>query len=317
MLRTVFMGTPAFALPSLEAVAERTELVLVVTQPDRPAGRGRKLQPPMIKVRAQELGIEVAQPAASVTRELGARLDELRPDIIIVAAFGKFLGRKVLGAPRLGCINVHASLLPRHRGASPPAWAILSGDEATGVTIQQMVLEMDAGDVLARRSTPINPDETAGELTSRLSTLGGELLAEVLAGMTDDEITAERQDHGAATFAPPLKKADGAIDWNKPAQAIHDHVRAMNPWPVAFTSCGKGRLRVHWTRVVAVEGAHGQPGEVIRADKHGVHVACGLGAVEILEAQRDGKAMASATELVCGRLLSPGECFGGMAMETK
>lgn len=317
MLRTVFMGTPAFALPSLEAVAKRTELALVVTQPDRPAGRGRKLQPPLVKVRALELGIEVAQPTASVTRELGARLDELRPDVIVVTAFGKFLGRKVLSAPRLGCINVHASILPRHRGASPPAWAILCGDATTGVTIQQMVLEMDAGDVLACCTTPIEPDETAGELTLRLSTLGGDLLEEVLASLADDEVTPEPQDHGAATFAPPLKKADGAMDWGKSAQAVHDHVRAMNPWPVAFTSCGKGRLRVHWTRVIAIEGNQGQPGEVIRADKHGVHVACGQGTVEILEAQRDGKAMASATELVCGRLLSPGEFFGGLAMETK
>jgi methionyl-tRNA formyltransferase len=306
-MRAVFMGTPAFALPSLEATARATQLVLVVTQPDRPAGRGRHLHPPPVKVRAQELGVEVAQPEASVTKELGARLEELALDLVVVAAFGKFLGKRVLRAPRLGCVNVHASLLPRHRGANPPAWAILGGDAETGVTVQRMVPGMDEGDLLAQRATPIDPDETCGELTERLSVIGGALLAEVLPALEAGTASATPQDHGLATLAPPLTKADGQIDWCKPARAVHDHVRAMNPWPMAFTGGRGQRLRVLRTRVAAERGELGRPGEVIQADKHVLQIACGQGAVDLLTAQCEGKAAASATELVCGRLLCRGE----------
>jgi len=309
VLRTVFMGTPDFALPSLEVVVARTALALVVTQPDKPAGRGRKLHAPPVKTRAIELGVEVVQPAGSITKEVGSRLVELAPDVIIVVAFGKFLGRKVLGTPRFGCINVHASLLPRHRGADPIAWAILRGDTVTGVTVQQMVPEMDAGDVLARASTPIEPDETAGELAERLSTMGAELVEKMITGLEEGTLAAEPQDHGAATLAPPLCKRDGAIDWSAPAQKVHDHVRAMNPWPVAYTLCDRGRLRVLRTRVVETEVVAGEPGEVVQADKHGVHVACGEGVLELVEAQREGKSVARATELVFGRLLCCGERF--------
>jgi methionyl-tRNA formyltransferase len=305
------MGTPAFALPSLEATARRAELVLVVTQPDRPAGRGRKLQPPPVKERALELGAEVAQPEASVTRELGDRLEQLAPDLVVVAAFGKFLGKKVLRAPRLGCINVHASLLPRHRGANPPAWAILAGDAVTGVTIQRMVPAMDEGDLLAQRATPIDPEETCGALTERLSAIGGALLDELFPALEAGTAVAVPQDHARATFAPPLAKADGEIDWRKPARAVHDHVRAMNPWPMAFTGReGGARLRVHSTRVAFEAGAQGAPGEVIVADKHVIRVGCGQGAVELVVAQCEGKPPTSATQLICGRTLAPGELLG-------
>lgn len=311
MLRAVFMGTPAFALPSLEATARLTELVLVVTQPDRPAGRGRKLHPPPVKERAVALGVDVAQPEASVTKEIGDRLEQLAPDLVVVAAFGKFLGKKVLRTPRLGCINVHASLLPRHRGASPPVWAILAGDAETGVTIQRMVPAMDEGDVLAQRATPIDPDETSGELTERLAVLGGELLAELIPALEAGSVVATPQDHGRATLAPPLAKGDGEIDWRKPARAVHDHVRAMNPWPMAFTHRRGGqRLRVLTTRVAMEEGERGRPGEVILADKHVIRVACGQGAVEILVAQCEGKPPAAATQLICGRVLAQGEVLG-------
>ncbi len=310
MLRTVFMGTPDFAVPALETLSERTELLLVVTQPDRRAGRGRKLYPPPVKARAVALGVEVAQPEVSLTRALAERLEELRPDVIVVAAFGKLLGRRVLRVPSLGCINIHASLLPLHRGASPPVWSILSGDAKAGVTIQRMVLTLDAGDVLAQRATPIDPDETGGELTSRLSVMGGELLVELLEALDLGAARATAQDHDKATYAPMLSKKDGELNWCKPAKKVHDRVRAMNPWPVAYTQCPKGRLRIHRTRLVESKGAHGQPGEVIKADRHGVRVACGQGVIELLDAQREGKAVASATELVCGRLLCDGELFG-------
>jgi methionyl-tRNA formyltransferase len=307
VLRAVFMGTPAFAVPSLEAAARGAELVLVVTQPDRPAGRGRHLHPPPVKERAQALGVEVAQPEASVTKELGRRLEELRPDLVVVAAFGKFLGKKVLRTPRLGCVNVHASLLPRHRGANPPAWAILAGDVETGVTIQRMVPEMDEGDVYAQRATPIDPDETCGELTGRLSVLGGELLAELLPALEGGAASAAPQDHGRATLAPPLVKTDGAIDWCRPARKVHDHVRAMNPWPMAYTGGRGQRLRILRTSVSHEGGELGAPGEIVAADKHLVRIACGQGAVELVTAQCESKPPANATQLVCGRLLCQGE----------
>jgi methionyl-tRNA formyltransferase len=306
------MGTPAFALPSLEATARRAELVLAVTQPDRPSGRGRHLHLPPVKERALALGVETAQPEASVTKELGERLEQLRPDLVVVAAFGKFLGKKVLRIPRLGCINVHASLLPRHRGADPPAWAILAGDAETGVTIQRMVPGMDEGDVLAQRATPIDPDETCGELTQRLAVMGGELLDELLPALAAGAATATPQDHGLATLAPPLSKADGEIDWCKPARKVHDHVRAMNPWPMAFTVTGgrAHRMRILRTRVVADDGELGAPGEVVYTDKHVIRIACGQGGVELVMAQCESKPPATATQLLCGRLLCQGEILG-------
>lgn len=305
MLRSVFMGTPSFSIPSFEVVRRQTDLRLVVTQPDRPAGRGRKLRPPPIKERALERGLEVAQPVKSVTKELGERLAALEPDVVVVAAFGKFLGRKILQAPRLGCLNVHASLLPRHRGANPIAWAIKAGDRETGVTIQQMVPEMDAGDVLVRRTTPIEPDETTGDLTERLAGLGAEALAEALSRAEAGELSPQPQDHGAATLAPAFTKEDGEIDWTAPAREVHDHVRAMNPWPVAYTACRSNRLMVYRTHVVRDEGEEEHPGEVVLADKRGVWVACGRGVVEVLEAQRAGRKHLNALEMVCGRVVEP------------
>jgi methionyl-tRNA formyltransferase len=305
MLRSVFMGTPSFAIPSFETTLQRTDLRLVVTQPDRPSGRGRKLTPPPIKVMALEQGIEVAQPEGSVTRELGARLEELKPDVIVVAAFGKFLGRKILNLPRLGCLNVHASILPRHRGASPIVWAIKAGDAETGVTIQQMVPGMDEGDVLVTRRTPIAPDETAGEVTDRLCELGAEALIEALERAEAGTFDPTPQDHDLATLAPPLCKEDGEIDWTMSAVQVHDHVRAMNPWPVASSSCHSSRLLLHRSRVISSEGEQGRPGEVIKADKQGVYIACGQGVIEMLEGQREGRKRLCSKEMVCGRLVEP------------
>lgn len=310
MLRAVFMGTPAFALPSLKVAREMTDLRLVVTQPDRRAGRGRKLRLPPVKERAHELGIDVAQPEASVTRELGARLEALEPDVVIVSAFGKILGRKILALPRLGCLNVHASLLPRHRGASPVAWAIKMGDRVTGVTIQQMVAGMDAGDILVQRETPIDPDETTAELMARLADIGAEALAESLERAQAGTLSPEPQNDELITIAPPLDKRDGEIDWCQSAQAVHDHVRAMNPWPIATTTCRDTRLRIHRTRVVSDEEAAGEPGAVLCADRKGIHVICGTGVIEVIRAQREGRKPLCAKEMVCGRLVQACDFLG-------
>ena len=311
MLRTVFMGTPGFALPALQVLREQSDLLLAVTQPDRPAGRGRQLKAPVAKVWAQQVGLEIAQPEGSVTRELAERLTELAPDLIVVAAFGKILGRKILRLPRLGCINLHASLLPRHRGASPPAWAIMSGDHETGVTIQRVVSELDAGDVLARGTTLIEPNETSGELLERLGPIGAGLLAKLLPRLEDGTAEAVLQDHSLATFAPPISKDDGLIDWTRTAQQVHNHVRGMSPWPIAHTSCGCAPMRIHETRVVQTEGGAGAPGEVVAAGRGGVQVACGQGVIEIRRAQRQGKGVVNGVDLVCGRLVRPCDRFGG------
>ncbi len=315
MLRTVFMGTPEFALPALETTARATELMLVVTQPDRPAGRRRKLRAPPVKERALALGIEVVQPEASITKELGTRLVEMGVDVIVVAAYGKFLGRKVLDASRFGCLNIHASLLPRHRGASPSAWAILSGDSETGVTLQKMIAEMDAGDIFTTRSTPISPDESTGDLIERLAVLGAEALEGVFTQLVDGTSRALPQDPSLATFAPTMSKSDGVLDWSLPARRVHDHVRAMNPWPVAFTCCAKGTLRIHATRVVEEDGALGAPGTVLRADPGALQIACGRGSIEIVEAQREGKKVMCAKDIVCGRMLGACECLGQWSKE--
>lgn len=304
------MGTPEFALPALEATRQRTELALVVTQPDRPAGRGRKLHPPPVKEAALAAGLDVAQPERSLTRELGPRLDDVAPDVIVVAAFGKFLGRRVLGLPRHGCVNVHASLLPRWRGASPPVWAILAGDAETGVTVQRMVEAMDAGDVLASRKTLIGQEETAGELTGRLARLGAEALVEVLEGLESGRLAGVPQDHDRATLAPPLRKQDGLVDWAQPAHKVHDHVRAMNPWPMAFTVCGGGTLRILRSRVASHDAVEGPPGLVLRADRHELRVACGRGAIDVLEAQREGRCACCAADLVAGRTVSERQVLG-------
>jgi methionyl-tRNA formyltransferase len=310
MLRSIFMGTPAFALPSFEVVRAVTDLRLVVTQPDRPAGRGRTLRPPPVKDRAVAAGVEVAQPEGALSRELGDRLEAIAPDIVVVAAFGKIIGRRVLRLPRLGCINVHASILPRHRGASPVAWAIRSGDVETGITIQKMVLEMDAGDVLVQRRTPIDPDETTGDLMSRLAGIGAESLREAIAATEAGTLAPSPQDTALATFAPPLSKLDGAIDWSRDARQVHDHVRAMNPWPVAYTTCRDARLLVKRTRVASIGPSEAAPGSVVRADCGGVVVACGTGSVEVLEAQREGRSPLATTQLVCGRVLSICDLLG-------
>lgn len=304
------MGTPDFALPSFEVVRAKTDLRLVVTQPDRPAGRGRKLRPPPVKERAAAHGIEVVQPEGSISGELGSRLEDIAPDVIVVSAFGKILGRRVLRLPRLGCLNVHASLLPRHRGASPVAWAIRSGDAETGVTIQKMVLEMDAGDVLMQRRTRIDADETTAELMIRLARLGAEALDEALDAAAAGTLAPTPQDGFQATFAPPLCKIDGAIDWSASAQSVHDHVRAMKPWPVAYTTCRDYRLLVHRTRVASTDTCEGGPGAVIRADREGVLVACGSGVLEVLEAQREGRRSLDPRQLVCGRVVEACELLG-------
>jgi methionyl-tRNA formyltransferase len=305
-LRSVFMGTPEFAVPSLRAAAAATDLRLVVSQPDRPAGRGLRLEPPPVKAAAAELGVEVVQPETVRGAEFLSRIAAHRPEVVITAAYGRVLGRRLLELPRLGCLNVHASLLPAHRGAAPVAWAIRSGDATTGVSIMRMDEGLDTGPLYRAAPLGILPDETAGELTVRLARLGAEILEEVLSELPAGLVPVP-QDDAAATLAPTLSKRDGRIDWTLPAGAVHAHVRAMHPWPCATAGCRGGVVKVH--RVVVLDAAlaaAGRPGEILGHTCAGVDVACGLGTIRIVELQMPGKRRLDAASFHAGARLERG-----------
>ncbi len=287
------MGTPDFAVPSLEALLEAGhEVAAVYTQPDKPKGRGHKLQPPPVKVLAEEKGIPVLQPATLRTAEAAETLRGFMPELIVVAAYGKILPPEILKIPPKGCINVHGSLLPKYRGAAPIQWAVLNGEKKTGVTIMQMAEGMDTGDVLAVRETEIGEEETSGELFDRLKILGAELLLETVARLS--EITPIPQNDSEATMAPMIRKEMAEIDWSRPAREIHCLVRGMSPWPAAFCTLGEKRVKVFSARVLPENGT---PGEVAVLGGE-LAVYCGTGAVQLLEIQpENGKRMRGADYL--------------------
>ncbi|HET7144065.1 MAG TPA: methionyl-tRNA formyltransferase, partial [Anaerolineales bacterium] len=243
-IRIVFMGSPDFSLPSLSALAKAYQMVGVVTQPDRSSGRGRELKSPPVKKLALELTIPIMQPEKLRMPDAVSQLQEWRPDLIIVAAFGQILKREVLELPRYGCINVHASLLPRWRGAAPVNAAILAGDEQTGVTIMQMDVGMDTGPMLARRAVRIKPDDTTGSVLLTLSTLGADLLLKTLPDYISGKLTSQPQPPEGVTYAPMLKKEDGLLDFTHPAIELERRVRAMNPWPGAWFEWNGNPLKV-------------------------------------------------------------------------
>ncbi len=255
----VFMGSPEFALPTLRSLAGQYPLSGVVTQPDRPAGRGKWLTPPPVKTLAQELGLPVIQPERLKAPEAMQQLRQWAPDLIVVAAFGQILRPDVLNLPKYGCVNVHASMLPRWRGAAPIQAAILAGDAWTGTTIMRMDAGIDTGPILGQRAVPILPDDTAGFLSQRLAALGAELLSEVLPRFLSGELQPQPQSESGATYAPMLKKEDGLLDFSRPALELARRVRALNPWPGAYTLWQGQPLKV--LRAHAVGEAGRQPGE--------------------------------------------------------
>jgi methionyl-tRNA formyltransferase len=307
-MKAVFMGTPAFAVPSLEALAAVSEVVAVVCQPDRPRDRGLHAEPPPVKARALELGIPVHQPTKLRTGEFAAWLASLEVDLALVVAYGRILNEEVLRAPRLGCFNVHASILPHYRGAAPILWAIVRGETETGVTLMQMDAGMDTGAVLSVHRTTIGPDETTGELTTRLSELGR---AAVHADIPRIErMVATPQDHALATAAPMLKKHDGAIDFSATATSVHNHIRGMNPWPGAFTQLNGRTVKIHASKLAAFEGT---PGQIVLADKTRLVVACGTRSVELTRVQVEGKRAVSGGDFVLGRGCVEGDRFAPSA----
>jgi methionyl-tRNA formyltransferase len=294
-LRVLYAGTPEFALPALDAlVAAGHTPVAVLTQPDRPAGRGLRAEPGPVKRRALALGLPVLQPATLRDEAAQAELAALSPDVLVVVAYGLILPAAVLALPRLGCVNVHASLLPRWRGAAPIQRAILAGDEVTGVSIMRMEEGLDTGPVYATRSTRIGPEETAGELHDRLAALGAEALVDALPGIADGSLRAEPQDAARATYAARIEKTEARIDWLQPAAAIARRVRAFNPWPVADTCYGDARLRI-WRASARPDGAGGaEPGTVVAAGPDGIDVATGDGILRVVSLQMPGRRVVSA-----------------------
>jgi methionyl-tRNA formyltransferase len=301
-MRILFYGTPAFALPTLEALLRHHEVVAVITQPDRPAHRGQRLTEPPVKERARAAGVPVLQPPRLRDPEWPERLAAIGADLAVVVAFGQILPKVVLDAPRRGSINVHASILPRYRGAAPIAWAIMRGETETGITTFQMDPGMDTGDVLLSASTPIGPEETAGELSERLSRLGAEVLIDTLARL--DTLTATPQRHEDATLAPRLKKTDGVLDWRRPARDLVNVVRGTNPWPGATTRTPRGAGLTIW-RARAVDAAPGPPGTLVPHGQEMV-IATGAGALLPLTVQPENRREQSWSDYLRGARLEAG-----------
>lgn len=304
-MRVVFMGTPDFSVPCLRRlIADGHEVVGVFTQPDKPKGRGKQMTPPPVKVTATENGIPVYQPRSMRDGEALAILEQLKPDVIVVTAFGKILPKEILDCPPYGCINIHASLLPRYRGAAPIQWCVLNGETESGVTSMQMDVGLDTGDMLLKAKTPITPDMTAGELHDRLSVLGAEVLSETLTAVQKGELHPEKQDDALSNYAPMLTKELSPIDFTKSAQTVHNQIRGLSPWPAAtMVLCGR-KLKVHASILCADKG--GNPGEVMESGKRLV-IACGDGkCVEILTVQAEGKRAMSAAEYLRGSAVEKG-----------
>ena len=307
-MRIVFMGTPQFACPTLSTLIERGErVVAVVTQPDRPKGRGQQTLPPPVKLLAQQHHIPVLQPVKVRQPEAVEQIRALQPDLIVVVAFGQILPKALLEIPRYGCINVHASLLPRYRGAAPLNWCIINGETQSGVTTMLMDVGLDTGDMLLKRATPIDPDEDTTTLHDRLSQMGAELLAETLELLAAGGLAPEKQDEALTCYAPMLKKEDGLIDWNRDAATIKNLVRGMTPWPGAYSQVDGKLLKVFRVQTGAGDGT---PGEVLSAGRDGIEVACGKGSVIIHELQLEGKKRLPAHEFLAGCKLEPGASLG-------
>ncbi len=302
--RIVFMGTPDFAAASLRRLLDAGyPVAAVVTQPDRPRGRGQEVAKPPVKELAEAHGIPVVQPEKIRTPEFEAWLRAQQARWAVVVAYGRILPANVLAVPPGGCINVHASLLPRWRGASPIQWAIVNGDRETGVTTMLMDEGLDTGPMLVRRALAIGPDEDAASLHDRLAALGGDVLLETLRGLADGSVRPEPQPAEGATYAPILKKEDGAIDWSAPAERIHDRVRGLTPWPGAFSHAGGQYVKILRTAVLSGTAA---PGAVAAVQADGVDVGTGEGLLRLIEVQPAGKRRMGAGEFARGLRLSPG-----------
>jgi len=308
-MKLIFCGTPHFAVPTLQKLlAEGFRIELVVTQPDEPAGRGYEVKPPPVKQVAEKAGIRVFQPAKLKDPATQEFLSPYRPDAMVVVAYGRIIPPWMIDLPRLGCINLHASLLPKYRGAAPIQWALMRGERVTGVTTMMIDPGMDTGDILLQREVEIREEDTAETLAERLSVLGAELMVETLRGLERGEITPRPQEHSQATLAPLLKKEHGRMDWSLPAQELAWRVRGLRPWPGAYTNFRGKNLHVWAAVALPAEAASPlEPGTLV-AERGKLHVVCGQGTrLEIKELQVEGRKRLAAHEFLNGVHLKPGE----------
>ena len=309
-LRLVFMGTPEFAVPALQALLEGEDTVVgVVCQPDKPAGRRLDLHAPPVKYCAHAHAVPVFQPQKIRTSEALEHLRGWRPDLIVVAAYGKILPKTILDLPACGCINIHASLLPKYRGAAPMQWAIAQGETHSGVTIMQVSEELDAGDILLQKSVALKPNETGGSLHDTLATLGAQALVEAMALFKQGKLVATPQDKDAVTYAPLLKKEDGEIDWTHSTVSIERRIRAFHPWPSSYTWLGNKRLKILATRLSPVE-ASAAPGTIIDRQDKVLTVATGQGSLTLDRVQLEGKKAMPIAAFLAGHALKPGDRLG-------
>lgn len=306
-MKIVFMGTPEFAVPSLEQLVQDGHQVAgVFTQPDKPKGRGYKLMAPPVKEKAQEYGIPVYQPEKMRDGEALKLLRALAPELIVVVAYGKILPKEILQLPPKGCINVHGSLLPKYRGAGPIQWAVINGEKETGITTMHMAEGLDTGDILLVAKTPIGEEETAGELFDRLAPLGADCLKKTVQALAQGRIAPVKQDESKATNAPMLNKEMAVLDFTKPAQELYNLIRGLNPWPVAVTEFQGKRLKVF---AAQVQPGSGEPGTVLDAQQF--VIACGQDALRFTEVQLEGSRRISAEEFLRGKQIIVGKSLTG------
>ncbi len=305
------MGTPQFAVPSLRVLIERQDpLVGVVTQPDQPAGRGLARHPSAVKACALEHHIPIFQPAKLRPPEVLERLRAWRPDLLVIAAYGKLLPKSLLDLPSRGCINVHASLLPRYRGAAPIQWAIANGETRTGITIMRVNERMDAGDILLQKVLPVSAGETGGSLHDKLAALGAKTLDRALSLFKTGRLVARPQDESQVTYAAAIRKEDGRVDWTQDATSIERRIRAFNPWPSAYTSLGGKLLKIHAARLAPPPASGAAPGTVVRSAPGQLLVTTGRGTLALEEVQLAGKKRLAVAEFLKGHLQAPGTQLG-------
>lgn len=305
------MGTPEFAVPSLDMLLkEGYDVVAVVTQPDKPKGRGNKMALPPVKEYALKHGIEVLQPEKVKTEEFACAIRKINPDLLVTAAYGKILPKSVLDIPQFGCINVHGSLLPKYRGAAPIQWSIINGEEKTGITTMFTDVGMDTGDMLLKGELEITEDMTGGELHDRLSLLGAEVLKKTLDKLKDGTIERVRQSDTEATYACMMTKDTGLIDWTKSSKEVHNLVRGTNPWPGAYTYYKGQKMKIWMTSVISGDKHGLKPGTICKASRDGIDIACGEGKLNIKEVQFESCRRMCVEDYICGHKMDEGEMLG-------
>jgi methionyl-tRNA formyltransferase len=308
--KIVFMGTPQFSVPGLQALHQNGyEIVMVVTQPDRPKGRGRRITPSPVKQTAQDLGYPVIQPSSIKTPDFADQIKSLKPDFQVVIAYGKILPENVLALPRIGTINIHASLLPKLRGAAPIHWAVINGEAVSGVCSMLMDKGMDTGDVLLTAKEAIEPGDTAGTLHDRLAVSGARVLIDTLNAYADNTVQPKPQDHNLATYAPMLTKDDGLINWNKPAKALESFIRGVTPWPGAYTFWGGKRLKI-FSSIPIMSDISEPPGTVVAGFPDELRVAAGEGLLSIREIQGASGKRLTIKDFLRGHPVEPGTVLG-------